>query len=563
MQRSAFIPRSSKSSKDLAARHIRRYEDMCSDRQPIEEWWQTIGEHVLPRKAFITDASDYVDDVHYRRLYDTTAVDACNTLANGHSSYITPGDQRWFYWSAPNHLNSEAAEAWYRQCSHIAALELASSNFYTMTDEAYLDRSGFGICSLSAWGDGKGGVRLMNHPVQSYCISEGADGTIDTFYLMLKKTVGQLRELFGEDIEKSETLAKAWVEFQEGKGTTDKYEVLHCVFPRAQQEQMTGSREGRHLPIASIFICKKGKEVLQESGFEEMPYMCSRYLKHQGRGDQYGYSPAWRVMPTVAQLNFLQKAMDLVAEKQAVPPVLVPDYLEDEVDLRAGGQTMFRANRTKGAYALPQEWANQGRYDVGIHRVESKQAEVERAFHVDLFRMFASMDPAQKMTATEVAERAGEKMVQFSPSFTRFVSDFQPMMNRIFAILLRARKFPPPPMEAVEQNPYTGELSIGDPKVVYQSKIALALQQIENSGVDRLFLRAQQAAAMGRLDVLDNINMDAAMRITARNDGTPEELLNDEQTVMEIRERRHQQEQEERALAMAGEAAKLGQTAAA
>lgn len=533
--------------------HLSRYEGMLDSRRPVESWWQVISEYVLPRKSFVTDSEDFVDDSRFRRLYDTTAIDACNTLANGHASYITPGDQRWFYWSAPEHVYTDETEEWYRRCSEIAALELAASNFYSSVNEAYLDRSGFGLANVSFWPGKRRSLACRVHPVNSYAIEEDEEGMVDVVYFEMKLGVRQLHNMFGDEILRSPKLAESWGKLNES-GKNQEHSIIHCVYPRSERD--TKSREGRNMPIASVYLCKEGKTVISESGFEEMPYCVTRFLKHTGRGDQYGFSPSWRAMPTIAQLNFLQKAMDVVAEKQAFPSILVPDYLEGDVDLRAGGMTMFKANRVKGAYALPQEWGSQGRYDVGIHRVEQKKEEINRAFHVDLFRMFSELD-RPNMTATEVAERAGEKMVQFSPSFTRFISDFQVAMERVFAILLRAGRFPEPPPSAIQINPYSGAVSVESPKVVYQSKIALALQQLQNSGLDRLMERMLLIAEKtGRLDVLDNVDLDAAVRTYARNDGVPEKVLSSEETMEEIRAARQQQMEEERQLAMAAEGAK-------
>ena len=81
-------------------------------------------------------------------------------------------------------------------------------------------------------------------------------------------------------------------------------------------------------------------------------------------------------------------------------------------------------------------------------RENRKQQAIESAFHVDMFRMFASID--KQMTATEVAERSTEKLVQFSPSFTRKTTELlTPMLRSVFGILIRGGKVPPPPQDAI------------------------------------------------------------------------------------------------------------------
>ena len=191
------------------------------------------------------------------------------------------------------------------------------------------------------------------------------------------------------------------------------------------------------------------------------------------------------------------------------------------------------------------------------------QEGVKAAFHVDLFKMFAEMDRAAQMTRLEVGERASEKMVQFAPSFTRFTADFQTFMNRIFGTLLRQGKYPPPPDGAIVPDPYTGKPGIENPQVIYQSKIALALQQLQNSGADQMMERALGVSAVAP-EVLDNINLDQWIRSSGRNDGVHESLFHESDHVEAIRDARAQQQEQERQLAMAEQAAsaagKVGMT---
>jgi hypothetical protein len=44
------------------------------------------------------------------------------------------------------------------------------------------------------------------------------------------------------------------------------------------------------LPVASIYLDEKEKHILDEGGFDEMPYMVSRWAK--ATGEIFGRSPA-------------------------------------------------------------------------------------------------------------------------------------------------------------------------------------------------------------------------------------------------------------------------------
>src|SRR4030095_14125404 len=120
------------------------------------------------------------------------------------------------------------------------------------------------------------------------------------------------------------------------------------------------------------------------------------------------------------------------------------------VDFRASGVTYYDAANPN---AIPREWATGGRYEMGKDRAIEKQKAINQAFHVDLFQMFANLDRPQ-MTAREVAERSGEKLIQFSPTFARLTTElFTPVLRRVWSILTRAGRMPAPPKQLMQQGP--------------------------------------------------------------------------------------------------------------
>jgi hypothetical protein len=180
--------------------------------------------------------------------------------------------------------------------------------------------------------------------------------------------------------------------------------------------------------------------------------------------------------------------------------------------------------------------------------------------HVDMFRMFASLDrPA--MTATEVAERASEKLVQFSPSFTRKTTELlTPMLRGVFGILIRGGQFLPPPREAILMDAL-GQPIIPEPEVSYVSKVALAIRAMQNLSLARTMER-NAIIAQVRPEVLDNFKWDTIARETARNDGLPADWLAEADEVEEARtaraEAQAQMQQQQSMLTMAEAAGKAG-----
>jgi hypothetical protein len=391
---------------------LSRHSDLASERAPWDTVWQELAEFCLPRKAEISAKRSMPDTSRHDVLFDTTAMQGAATLANGQLAYITPADSRWFVYEPPRGVNSDRAKQWYAKCSEIAQLMLATSNFYTEIHEVYFDDSVFGTYALFV-------QKGRNHPLNfskfdcgTYSIAEDDEGDITTLFRELELTAEQAAEKFGEE-NLSEKMQKTLDQIRRsGKGGTVKHKFIHAIYKREEGDRERGKEDGPNKPYASVYVEQSTKHVCRNSGFEEKPFFAGRHIKSMN--GPYGVSPAWMALPEARQLNFLTKQLDSLAETKAFPRLLMPATHEGEIDLRSGGVTYFDPTQPN---AVPKEWLTQGEYQIGLERENRKQQAIERAFHVDMFRMFAGID--KQMTATEVAERSTEKLVQFSPSFTR------------------------------------------------------------------------------------------------------------------------------------------------
>jgi hypothetical protein len=533
---------------------LSRHSDLASERAPWDTVWQELAEFCLPRKAEISAKRSMPDTSRHDVLFDTTAMQGAATLANGQLAYITPADSRWFVYEPPRGISSDRAKQWYAKCSEIAQLMLATSNFYTEIHETYFDDSVFGTYALFV-------QKGRNHPLNfskfdcgTYSIAEDDEGDITTLFRELELTAEQAAEKFGEE-NLSEKMQKTLEQIRRsGKGGTIKHKFIHAIYKREEGDRERGKEDGPNKPYASVYVEQSTKHVCRNSGFEEKPFFAGRHIKSMN--GPYGVSPAWMALPEARQLNFLTKQLDALAEVKAFPRLLMPATHEGEIDLRSGGVTYFDPTQPN---AVPKEWMTQGEYQIGLERENRKQQAIERAFHVDMFRMFAGID--KQMTATEVAERSTEKLVQFSPSFTRKTTELlTPMLRSVFGILIRGGKFPPPPSDAIVMDEF-GQPTLPEPDISYVSKVALALRAMHNLSLARTMER-NAIIAQVRPEVLDNFKWDVITRETARNDGLPSDWLADEVDVENERVSRAQMQaqmqQEQSMLNMAEAAGKAG-----
>lgn len=534
---------------------IARHQDLASERAPWDTQWQELSEFFLPRKAEIASKRTSPDSARHDVLFDTTAVQAAATMANGQLAYITPADSRWFVYEPPMGVEGDKAKQWFAKCSEIAQSLLATSNLYAEIHELYYDDSVFGTYCMFLRQGRSHPLIFQKFDIGTYSLAEDDEGMATTVFRELELTALQAAEEFGEE-SLSEAMRKALANVRaSGKGGTIKYRFVHAIYPRDEKDRVQGKADGPNKPWASVYVDVANKHVCRNSGYDEKPFFAGRHIKSQH--GVYGVSPAWMALPEARQLNFLSKQLDALAEVKAFPRLLMPATHEGEVDLRSGGVTYYDPTQPN---ALPQEWATAGDYNIGLERENRKTTAINQAMHVDMFRMFAQLEK-NNMTATEVAERASEKLVQFSPSFSLKTTELlTPMLRACFGILLRGGKFPPPPQEAAVMDA-NGVPVIPDPEVSYVSRVALAIRAMHNLSLARSMER-NAIIAQAKPEVLDNFNWDKIARETARNDGLPSDWLMDESDVEDLRRARAEaqakMQQQQDMMAMADAASKAG-----
>jgi hypothetical protein len=539
--------------KDPIAKEIMRRNDaLKSKRSTWDTVWQGIADYVMPRKSQITTTKTEGVEGYTEEIYDSTAQRANTVLAAGQLSYLTPSNDRWMRYDAPEFIKEAggyAAKAWYDKCTEIAMNKIAQSNFYLKIHELYLDRGGFGTALLHCEEGKRTALNFLTRDVGTFAISEDDEGIVDTVFCEYTMTARQMEQKFGR-----ESLGKQVTEKLESGKSEDldkEFVIIHAIFPRQdlrdgkEQTPMERDRkrmDGPNKPIASIYVCKEDENILRNAGYDEMPSLVSRFLKW---GKQpYGYSPSIEALSTVKQVNHIEKAMDALAELAAFPRFLFPEGLDGEVDLRAGGVTTFDPNNPN---AVPKEWMTSGRYDVGKDRVEVKRQMIREAYHNDLFRMFADLD--KQITAYEAMQRAAEKLVQFSPTFARMQTElFNPLLQRVFGILFRAGMFPPPPREVFV--PTETGFALAMPEVVYTSRIALAIKALQNRAFLEFVSIIQPLLALDP-SVADNFDMDKIAQGIAENVALPMEWQRSEEDRDAIRQQRAEQQAQMQQIAAA------------
>jgi len=543
---------------DGARNVLERWEALSTELGVWKTNWQDIATYIQPRKSGITVTRSYGDTAPQAQLFTSTAIRGNQILANGMVSMMTPVESPWFAFDAPASQESvDAVKAWYAQCTEIIQALMASSNFYTEVHEMFLDRGGFGTAAMHVEQGKRQVLNFTNLPIGTYAISENDEGYVDTVMREIPMTIRQAVQKFGVE-RLSKRVRDKYHDAKNPKAREEKITIIHGIYPRDPGEYEEGKIGAENMPIASCYIEKEGPHLIDEGGYQEMPTFVTRYLKW-GEGFAYGWCPSWFALPDARQLNFLEKMMDALAEKAAFPPMIAPASMEGvtTVDVRANGVTYVEGDETQ----ILREWQTQGRYDIGKDRVLQKEESINEAYHVDLFKMFSDYQGPQ-MTAYEASLRQNEKLIQFSPTNTRLTTEFfNPLLQRVWGLCLRAGVLPPPPQEAVQQGP-DQQGYIPEPEITYTSRIALAIKSLETDGFLKTLQMLMPLVQAGKPEVLDYINFDEAVPDVARNNGCPSRFLMLDDDVQKIRDARAQAAQQAQQMAMQQHAAGIVKDAA-
>lgn len=513
---------------------LKRFESAEMVRTANATIWRDIAAYVHPLKRDIN-----VDSVHtgilqissMARLFDTSGIEACMTYAAGCMSWMTPSETTWFAYSAPEYLSSDdTVKSWYSRCSDITSRILAGSNFYSQIHECYLDDGAFGTTGIFIEEDSRDGVRFEATPVGDYSIVENQYREVDTLFRVIRLSPRQAAQKFGMEKLPSTVVGK----FADPVKCDVPDDYISAVCPREDYEH--GKIDAVNMPWASLWIHKDTKTLVRESGFLECPFAVHRHALWTK--SPYGLSPGMRAVFDMRQLSKMQEYLDTQVEQKVTPPVIAPAKYEGVIDLRGGGITYRDAQGN-----APQFWENPGNYMIGEDRTEFRRRQIHNAFHVDLFQTLGSVPIGKEMTAAEVMLRQRDRLTLFSPTFARKNQELNtPIMRRVFAILMRAEAFPPPPPSLVQLTD-DGIPFVPDPEIVYTSRLALQIRAIQNEAVQRTL---GQVAPLVEMDpsIMDHFNMDELVRGVARNEGLPEQFLRGKDEVDQIRVARQQAEQQ-------------------
>lgn len=522
----------------LAEQIISRNQALRGDASNFMEVWEDCANYIMPRKGQImtkqTQGSSQTS-----QLFDTTAGEANLIYAAGMISHLTPPGEIWARFEPAERKPDEAKKRAFDTVTERAMEFIHNSNYYLAAHETRLDGGCFGTsCIYVEEGSKRFFLNFCNWSVGSYVVAEDNEGMVDTVFKEWQWSARQAEQQWGRE-GMGPLLLKA-LNSGNASDADKKFTFVHAIYPRAKGAVKDGLTTPANRPIASVYVCVEDKCVVNESGYYEMPAAVSRLLR--SNNEVYGRGPGPDSLTEIKLVNRMEYDLLLALEKAVNPSWVAPEDAAYRPDNRPGGVTYWDATNPANK---PEQLENKARIDLGEQKTEQKRERIRRAFFVDMFQMLNRPEVLKnEKTAFQIAEMLQEKLLLFSPIFARtVVEDLNPTMERVFAIMLRSGAL----------DDIKAELGEGNYKIVYTSKIALAIKAAQdNATVDML----QLCSLMQPFDQSVGLVIKWRDRFKAacRNRGIP---VDDMRTDEEIDQMIAQMQQAQEAMAKTEQATKL------
>lgn len=540
--------------------YLRRFDVLKGQRQTFDDHWQTVADIVWPDYADFTIRRE-PGERRTQRQFDMTATIALGQFGAILESLLTPRGQQWHELRASDDVLMEDAEVkdWFDQVTRIlfSARNAPLAGFYTAKQVGYLSHGAFGNACLESMprvlgidrrtGRPRAGLRYRNLHIKDVWVATDHLGNIDTFYHCYRVAAGRVAEQFPGVAIPQKIAEKA------DKQPFEPVELVRCVHPNPDFQR--GAQNPERMRFLAVDLFPETKDLLSVSGYDELPYMYSRWMVNPAEGAPYGRGPAMTVLADIFTLQEQEKTALRAGQKVADPPLLTTEdgvigAGGSGVDIRAGAINYGGLSPSGQPLIAPLQTG--ARLDITFEMQERKRQTIESAFLVSLFRALVDHP---NMTATQVLEIAQQRAMVTAPPIGRLQSeDLGPMIERDVAILYRMGALPPLPPLLVEAD--------GEYQIEYVSP-ATRMAKAEKALALSRSVEVMAPWVQADPGMLEVVKGDETFREILSDQGFPQKLLRSPQEMAKVREGQAQAAAEAQGLETAQVAAGIAKDAAA
>ena len=356
------------------------------------------------------------------------------------------------------------------QVQVMEALSSPQSNFHPSAYEYYTDLGTFGTAVMYVE-DVPGEGPLFRHFGLNDCLlASNKNGFIDTCFRNYKQTAKDLFESYPV-----ERLPESVLQNLENGKIYEEYDMIHVVKP--YHSVKPGPLLEIKAPFVSLTICKKERMLMDINGFEDFPYVSSRWNRNPL--EIYGRGPGVDALPDIRMLNEMEKTFLKSVQKAVSPPLMVPDdgFL---APLRTTPDAVNYYRAGLGGRELVFQMPTVGRIEYAEAKMGMTRQSIEKTFFLDLLELPGPMAPdgdVMRFSATEIAMRQRDRMTVIGPIVARQEVEFlSPLLNRTMKVMARNGLLPPVPEEFAEE----------PIKIEYVNPVSVSMRSVEMNAVSQL-----------------------------------------------------------------------------
>lgn len=522
---------------DAVRRKKNIVQQMMTERTQFEGTWKQLSKYINPTRGRFDE--DKTQDGRRRDycLLDPYPMEASGKCAAGLHSGLTSPSRPWFALGLQDKELAEyhTVKLWLEECQDVLMGIYAKSNIYNMLLNIEAELTQFGTGAALLLEDFHTGVWARPYTCGEYAGNVDARGRVVQFARRFKLNAWQMVDEFGEDVV-SDAVRHAY----RAKNLKDYFPVTMLIEKNA--DYRPDSNALLNFKYKSYYFEDTQTDVfLRVSGYHEVPFLMPRWTVIAN--GIYGVGPGHNALGNCMQLQKIEKINCRLLEHRSDPALIVPSSV-GKVNRLPGKETLVPDNLINGIRPLYEATGDRGEV---MQTIQYKQQQIGAAFYNDLFVMLAQQDNPQ-MTAREVAERHEEKLLMLSPVLEQMHNEvLAPLTRRAFEICYRNGLLPPLPEELRGE-----EESI---KAEFISLLAQAQKAVGTNAMEKTLAIAGNLMGASP-EVMDNLDLDAAIREHAQMSGTPEAIMRDEQEVQKMRAQRAQQMRQEQQMQQAAAMAK-------
>lgn len=513
-----------------------RFAGLKEERNTWENLWRDIRDYEVPDLGAFQGERSWEGGKRYGRLYDAEAADSADILAAGLLAGVSSPSRPWLRLTTMDAELDESPDVkeYLSDLQDLLLMYFAKSEVYNALHRSYLELPVFGTACSIVQKHPERMIDMINLTCGEYWLAADPYDRIDTVYRTLSMTAKQMVQKFGVDAVSSDVLGCL------RDNPYKRFDVVHAIEPRLERDIM--KHDNKNMPWRSVYW-EQGRSdgmVLGESGFNQFPALCPRWLT--STGTVYGRGPGAKALSASKSLQRLQKRLGILTDYLSDPPIQYPAKYKGMTQLfRPGGRIPVDPQDND---TLRTAWAVQTDPQMLQAQIADARSQIQRYFNVNIFQMIAANQGSDR-TATEIQALEQEKVMMLGPVLERLHTELlDPLVTNAFTFLVEADKIPEPP-EAMRGR----ELNV--------EYISVLAQMQKSSAVDGIIRTVQQIGVLSQLkpEAIDKLDADKTIDLLADMNGVPPSMIVAGSRVALVREKRAQEQAQMQEQAAAAQAA--------